>query len=374
MRGHSQGCMLPLLQGEVGVALWEAGKERVLKGMLRVLPVVLLAVLLALVGGVGSARAQGVVGPGESIQRAINAADPGDTIFGSGLHREDVVIRKNGISLRGVGNAVISPPARVGSPCGPSGICVLGDVNFNTGEVNGYVKDVSISGLTVKNFRNEGIFALGARDAEITNNHLVNNGEYGVFALVSTGTRITTNVARGSDEAGIYVDSSPKANAKVLANETYGNLFGIFVRDALGGTIAGNRVHNNCLGVLFLADAPGPSGNFEVKGNNVLDNKRPCPASEESPPISGIGIALLGARGVEISGNLIAGNVPTGPSAFSGGVVAVRGFGGTAPRDNSVVGNTFGKNKPDIFWDGSGSGNRFTPNSCNTSVPARLCN
>ena len=343
-----------------------------MKGLLRLLPLVLLAILLALIGGVGSAGAQDIVGPGESIQKAISAADPGDTIFVSGLHREDVVIRKDGISLRGL-NAVIAPPASVGSPCGPSGICVLGDVNFNTGEVNERVKNVSINGFTVKNFRNEGIFALGARDAEFTNNHLVNNGEYGVFALVSTGTRITTNVARGSDEAGIYVGSSPNANAKVQGNETYGNLFGIFVRDALGGTISGNRVHDNCLGVLFLADAPGPSGNFEVKGNNVLDNKRSCPASEESDSISGIGIALSGAQGVEISGNLIAGNVPTGPSFVSGGVVVVRGDGGTAPRDNSVVANTFGNNKPDIFWDGSGSGNRFTPNSCNTSVPARLC-
>jgi parallel beta-helix repeat protein len=344
-----------------------------LKGLLRVLPVVLLAVLLAVVGGVGSARAQGIVGPGESIQKAINAAGRGDTIVVSGFHREDVVIRKNGISLRGVGNAVIAPPARVGSPCGPSGVCVRGDVNFNNGKVNEYVKNVSISGLTVKNFRDQGIFAVGARNATFTNNRLIGNDEYGVFALFSTGTKIVANVARGSGEAGIYVGGSSRANAKVLGNETYGNLFGIFIRDALGGTIAGNRVHNNCLGVLFLADAPGPSGNFEVKGNRVLNNKRSCPATEESPPISGVGISLFGARGVEISGNNIAGNVPTGPSIFSGGVVAVRGFGGTAPRNNSVVANNFGRNKPDIFWDKSGSGNRFAPNNCNRSVPARLC-
>ena len=147
--------------------------------------------------------------------------------------------------------------------------------------------------------------------------------------------------------------SSPNANAEVRANETYDNQFGIFIRDALGGTIAGNRVHDNCLGVLFLADAPGPSGNFEVNGNNVLDNKRSCPASDESPPVSGVGISLFGARGVEVTGNTIAGNVPSGPSIFSGGVVVVRGFGGTAPRDNSVVANCFGRNQPDIFWDGS---------------------
>ena len=62
----------------------------------------LVASGVALAAGIGSAGAQSsVVGPGESIQKAINAADPGDTIVVRGVHREDVVIRKNGIKLRG---------------------------------------------------------------------------------------------------------------------------------------------------------------------------------------------------------------------------------------------------------------------------------
>jgi nitrous oxidase accessory protein NosD len=62
----------------------------------------LMASGITLAAGVGSAGAQSsVVGPGESIQKAINAADPGDTIVVRGVHREDVVIRKNGIKLRG---------------------------------------------------------------------------------------------------------------------------------------------------------------------------------------------------------------------------------------------------------------------------------
>ena len=36
--------------------------------------------------------------------------------------------------------------------------------------------------------------------------------------------------------------------------------------------------------------------------------------------------------------------------------------------------NNFGKNRPDIFYDGSGTGNSFTANNCDTSVPPRLCN
>ena len=104
----------------------------------------LVASGVVLGAGIGSAGARSsVVGPGESIQKAINAADPGDTIVVRGVHREDVVIRKNGIKLRGVGNAVIEAPvrARADSPCsktfGPEAICVLGDVNIKTATLTG---------------------------------------------------------------------------------------------------------------------------------------------------------------------------------------------------------------------------------------------
>src|ERR671933_1713803 len=85
-----------------------------MKSLLRLLPVVLLSVLLAVAGGVGSARAQDaaavIVGPGESIQKAINAAHPGDTIVVRGVHREDVIIRKDGIKLRGEDAVIEAPP------------------------------------------------------------------------------------------------------------------------------------------------------------------------------------------------------------------------------------------------------------------------
>src|SRR5918998_611628 len=100
----------------------------------------LLASGVAWAMGIGSAGAQrSVVGPGESIQKAVNAAHPGDTIVVRGVHREDVVIRKDGIKLRGEDDAVIEAPARAkaDSPCsetfGPEAICVLGDFNPETG-------------------------------------------------------------------------------------------------------------------------------------------------------------------------------------------------------------------------------------------------
>src|SRR5918995_4307804 len=131
---------------------------------------------------IGSAGAQSsVVGPGESIQKAVNAAHPGDTIVVRGVHREDVIITKNGIKLRGEDDAVIEAPARAkaDSPCsrfsGPTAICVLGDFNPETGEVRRYVEDVSISGLTIRGFEATGIDVAAARDATVTKIRAVGN-------------------------------------------------------------------------------------------------------------------------------------------------------------------------------------------------------
>jgi parallel beta helix pectate lyase-like protein len=338
----------------------------------------LIALLVALLAaGVASAKPKEpnghVVRPGESIQAAVDAAEAGDTIVvQKGVYHETVVIDKEGVSLRGV-KAVLKPPTDPTSPCGPSGFCVLGDVDFETGEVAEYVEDVSISGFKIRDFEENGIIAFGARDAKFVKNRAFDNHEYGIAAFASKGTKIVSNVTSGSEDAGIYVGDSPRARATVAANETFDNALGIFVRNALHGKIVGNRSHDNCVGMLFLADAPGPAGEFDVHGNKVEDNTRLCPAGEEAPPLSGAGIALLGARGMEIKGNQVLGNAPSGPSAFSGGVVVTSGFGGTPPTDNTIVGNKILRNEPDIFWDESGSGNRLTPNNCETSKPEGLC-
>ena len=49
------------------------------------------------------------------------------------------------------------------------------------------------------------------------------------------------------------------------------------------------------------------------------------------------------------------------------------GFGGSTPNGNTVRNNLIRENDPDIFWDGSGTGNAFPHNACSTSEPAGLC-
>src|SRR5215218_8242413 len=58
-----------------------------------------------------------------------------------------------------------SPPrAKADSPCskanGPTAICVLGDFNPETGEVNKRVSDVSVSGFTFRGFKDKDAFMI----------------------------------------------------------------------------------------------------------------------------------------------------------------------------------------------------------------------
>jgi nitrous oxidase accessory protein NosD len=420
----------------------------------------LVASGLALVAGVGSATADSsVVGPGESIQKAVNAAEPGDTIVVRGLHREDVFIGKNGIKLLGQDAVIEAPPkSEADSRCSrlfgsPEGICVLGEVDIHNGKVTGpRVSDVTISGFTIRGFtKGPSIDLLGTRDATATKNRvLVGSGPIdvdlsvgnkiisnvvrdpvggginlqkdrdvtvagndvqgsdenafsikkgtditvvgndftdnfnGMIVIKSTGTKILSNDVSRTDLVGIYVFGPKKQsnNAKIVGNHISGGPWGIFVEGAHGGSFTGNQIHDNCAGMFFEAFKDEPVGAFEVKGNTVTDNTRSCRGPKFGRKFSGIGIALLGASGMEVKANHISGNVPSGPTPISGGVVVskdpyFRGtpFGGTQkPNNNSVIGNHFGRNKPDIFWDESGSGNRFVGNLCNTSVPTSLCN
>jgi parallel beta-helix repeat protein len=398
----------------------------------------LVASGVALAVGIGFAGAESsVVGPGESIQKAINAAHPGDTIVVRGVHREDVIIRKNGIKLRG-DDAVIEAPtrAKADSLCSravgrPEAICVLGDVNINTGKLTGQrVSDVSVSGFTIRGFKIKGnndafvIDVYAARNATVVGNRAIGNvaggigagrslnttvaknhvigspetdtegiavsGDsrnttvvnnvvrgisgsrnarnaieveesidttvagndliddwLGVFVIDSTGTKILSNDMSRSGYAGIFMVGPKPANAKVVGNDISGGAWGIYVNDTHRGSFAGNTIHDNCAGMFFEAFPSQPVDDFEVKGNTVENNTHSSRAAQFGISFSGIGIALLGARDMEVTGNQISVNVPSGPTPVSGGVVVSTdpfGLGTTKPMNNSIIGNHFGRN------------------------------
>ncbi len=325
-----------------------------------------------------------VVHPGDSIQAAVDAAAPGDTIVVKrGVYHQNVVIQKDGIALRGDGHPTIKPPASGAGLCDAPdeaiGICVVpADIDPTTGAFTNRVKNVKITGLRIVGFQGNGIFAFGSENLVVEHVDAVDNTGYGIARFDGIGGRIRHSSATGSEEAGIYVGDSPAAHALVSKNRSWNNGIGIFVRHDHFVAVQENWVTGNCIGIFLLNDGqPEGSGDQRVARNAVLHNNKFCPGDEEEgiPETSGGGIVLLGSVNNVVRYNLVSGN--RGQTLVSGGIVLVTSPFGPTPvgsNGNLVAHNHLRHNKPaDLVQNPGSTGNTFRHNNCNTSTPAGLC-
>jgi nitrous oxidase accessory protein NosD len=258
-----------------------------------------------------------------------------------------------------------------------TGICVHGRLDFSNPAgptLAHFVPNVSIRGFRIRGFSGDGIFGFGTRDMQVRNNRLIGNRGYGLFSVLGKRPRIRHNVATRNREAGIYVGDSPAAHAVVRNNRASRNGTGILLRHASIGRVTHNVVVGNCVGIEVLADAPGPAKKWLIAGNRAIGNNRACPGDpDEGPALSGIGIALFGARDTVVRNNVVRHHRREHPSLISAGIVVARGAQGSPPRRDRVVGNLALGNRPnDIAWDGSGGVN-FVANACRRAKPGKIC-
>ena len=329
----------------------------------------LLRVLLAM-GTIGASFAVAlpasaqviVVLPGESIHQAVKAAQPGDTIqLTAGVYEDVVSVKKNDITIQGVGSdktgTILRPPATLPGRCfrGIAGICILGNLQDGT----------PVTGVTITDIRAEGFIAAGiisilTRNTTFEGNAGIGSQEYGLAAFESTGVTMRDNTASGNGLAGFYIGDTRRARATVEGNESFDNTFGLFLRDVSLGDVTGNQIHDNCIGILNL-ETPGPvrAGRFTITGNTIEHNNAFCRGGGGEPSTGGSGIVIFGGRGNTIQGNVIARNRTDRDIPFHGGVVLVE-----HAANNTVTGNTLVRNRPNIFTDGSGSGNEISGNTC----------
>jgi hypothetical protein len=365
------------------------------------------AVLIGLVfTGVGRAAPEPTciqVVEGESIQKAIDRASSGATVcVGPGTYRENLLIAKDGITLKGAGpdKTILEPPDEPVPVClvlffppvdyennGLNGICVA-DVDPQ-GNVRRVVNDVRVTGFTVQGFPGVGIVFANTNRPRADHNVAANNEGYGITAFASTHGEFEYNTSYGSHDAGLYVGDSPEADFRIQYNTAFDDLWGILVRDSASGRVTDNLVQGSCAGLVFL-NTGTISGvhHWRASHNIAAGNNEFCPADELPFTLTGVGILIAGGDHVVLRENRVRANQPSGdPSLINdvplaGGIVVVStasvsvflGFYGSDASHNIILRNTVLDNQPfDLVYDGLGTGNHFVSNRCETSRPAGLC-
>ena len=259
------------------------------------------------------------------------------------------------------------------------GLCIVGAVD-NNGNPNGpAVSGVSISDLRTTGFSDSGVIGFNTSRLKVQRVRSDHNGGYGIARFLSKGSLFSNDWTSWNTEAGLYMGDSPNAFSVARDNLSDHNGYGIFMRDSTHLTAIRNTSWGNCVGILAVNSGGGalgdlPAGNYTIADNHVWSNNRACPAAE-GPPTSGIGIALAGVHDTLVVDNTVNGNASKSPSIAHGGIVIISTLlaGGANPTRNTVLDNSAHGNKPsDIFWDGTGLGNKVLNNRCATAIPATL--
>ncbi|MEU1401362.1 right-handed parallel beta-helix repeat-containing protein [Streptomyces sp. NPDC005728] len=348
-----------------------------------------LACTAALLGaGLGAAPAAAtprvlVVHPGESIQKAVDAAQAGDTVLVlAGTYYESVKISTPRVTLRGVGARTVIRPARtkaspkVANSCaeGGNGICVVGEKTKN-------IEGVTVADLTVTGFSRTGVFGMATDTMTVRRVYAYKNDVWGIAQERSVHGILRNNYARDNGDAGLFLANTIKEEAGaydagqtlVQYNRVEGNRIGVTVRRLRNVSVMANRVTGNCAGVFLVGDENKPkTGDLSVIGNRVTGNNKSCPKTERLPRLQGSGIVLTGTERTLVTGNRVSGN--TGTSPLSGGIVLFRSFVGVTSDQNRIAANALGNNSPaDLVNTDPGKGNTFERNSCRASKPAGLC-
>ncbi|TQK51159.1 parallel beta helix pectate lyase-like protein [Streptomyces sp. SLBN-118] len=346
----------------------------------------LTCIAVVVVSGLGaaapsSAAAMHTVHPGESIQEAVDAAEPGDTIVVSpGTYRESVLVTKADLTLRGSGSATVIMPGAATSQApnactaAGSGICVMGTAAEP-------VDGVTIRGLTLSGFTKHGVWASGTDRLTVRNVTAEKNGVWGIAQQRSTRGMFKGNIVRDNGDAGIFianmVDSEGGATdtggALIANNQLTGNRIGVTVRRVRNLTVRSNAIAGNCAGVFVVGDESKPAaGAMTLRANWIVRNNKSCPATPRLPALQGSGIVLTGAESTVIRANYVVDNA--GASPLSGGIVLFQSFVGAQNTANVITNNQVQGNEPaDLANRGGGTGNTFTGNVCQASEPAGMC-
>jgi parallel beta-helix repeat protein len=350
-----------------------------------------------------------IVRPGQSIQAAVDAASPGDTVLVEpGSYAEPgvacpanpaqtcgVAISKDGIGLIGLthgrhrvvlvnpgGQDVGIQVARTGDPA-----CLSDPASTVQGSL--------VRGFTVSGFGLDGLDVVCADSWRVTRVRAVGDAEYGIFPSLSGPGRVDHSFASGANDTGIYVGQSH--DVRVDHNLAAGNVSGFEIENSSAIRLDHNKATGNTAGILsftlpFLA-VTSNSGN-RIDHNHVAGNNKAntCTPGDDVCNIpAGSGIAVVAADTNRVDHNQVHGNNSLGIivtslcNAFHLNPAQCTALGIDPNPDanhivfNKVTGNGAAPDPgiaplpgADLLWDGTGSGNCWANNTADSAFPAQL--
>jgi len=312
-----------------------------------------------------------------TIQAAVDAAQPGDTVLvPPGIYRENVRVAKDRITIQGSRAAILDGTGLAGN----TGIRVAPAAPAT--RINGF----TLSGMTIRNYSRSGVLLLRVDNFHLSDGIYTDNDEYAIFPVFSSGGLIALNHVSGSNDTGIYVGQS--SDVVIEKNDVRDCTSGIEIENSSNITARKNTAEANSIAILVQI-LPGLSvtatSNINVTDNRLIANNRPNPVTDPDELLSllpsGIGIFNVGGDRVTVRRNVALQNQTAGivvaqlPSALAALDPRIDPF----PDQNEIRDNVAMQNGDspdskiapfpgsDLLWDFSGTGNCWTGNIFKTS-------